>query len=214
MNAPPTGWNHWGNEGDLLDSGSGTWFVNDDNFASQSANPAVGLLDYTYEFRARLLVPLAASQGGNPGRWWPIGVYMSDLNNSMNRSAAYFGVENANPDFVVLDKPLSDAPGPNLDNGNFAVFRVIKNASADTVSLYIDGALIHTASAGGAVLNGADDPLTFGSFEVGAGSGTEWDYIRVVRGIVPNGTSIDPVPEPSTLSLLGLAGLALIRRRR
>jgi len=175
-------------------------------------NPAVGEANYTYEFRARLAVPLELAAGDNPGRWWPIGVYMSDKSNSMNRSAAYWGVEDHLPNFTVLDKPYGKAPGPNLSNGEYAVFRVINDASGtNTAKLYIDGVLYNTQAAGGPGLNGPDDPLTFGSFEVGINSQTEWDYIRVVRGLVPIGEAI--VPEPAGAGMLALAGLALLRRR-
>ncbi|MDA1180082.1 MAG: PEP-CTERM sorting domain-containing protein, partial [Planctomycetota bacterium] len=86
------------------------------------------------------------------------------------------------------------------------------------MSMYLNGGLVKTvthSSPGGSLMGGQDDPiLNIGASDGGTAMDVEWDYVRIKTGsVVPNGEPLNAVPEPSSFAMLGLAGLALLRRR-
>jgi hypothetical protein len=204
--------------GGVFSNGS-TWMLNGaSSLLYNSANPASNLETYTYDFRVKLLDQVVT--GSNPGRSWPVGVYMSDAANSMGRSQAWYGIEDGEPAYV-LDKPYAKFPvtvnngkaGLQLPIGQWSLLRVVQNQATNTTILYLNGTPIGASAAGG--LNGPDDPLTIGGIEAPSTIRVEWDYLRVFAGALNGTEALNAVPEP-TAGLLALVSgaLAMVRRRR
>jgi len=71
----------------------------------------------------------------------------------------------------------------------------------------------YAASTGAAIVVDTDQIVLVGTAD--GKNTTGLDYLRVVEGsLVGIGTSIDAVPEPATLALLGIGGLMMTVRRR
>ena len=81
----------------------------------------------------------------------------------------------------------------------------------NTVTWTIDGVTIATVDV-------TDEPFAgenifFGQFDINASSSTDPNARSLLFGLVDN-VEVIQVPEPGALSLLGFAGLAMLRRRR
>ena len=99
----------------------------------------------------------------------------------------------------------SDAAAAIGTTGKGVAFRITRNAADDlNLTLSIDGnELINRNLSQGSLTPNTD---TFGSFQI-ANNGADFHYL------LDNVTLTSNVPEPATLSLVGLGGLMLLRRR-
>lgn len=154
---------------------------------------------YTFETRVKLLNLDTAGTGAavvfdfdeatsGVDQYWKLHLYDAG---SGQYKAAFGDLYLTNP--VVVD----------IDNTSFHTYRVTVQGTTGT--LYVDGVEKGTSSIFTAVGTNA---LRFGDL-TGADDGTfVVDYIRM------NDTGAIAVPEPASLSAIGLAGLLLVRRRR
>jgi hypothetical protein len=90
----------------------------------------------------------------------------------------------------------------------FHTYRFAGDETTGILSLYVDGSTTPAHTWNGTA--SAADYLSFGVPNASqAGGQIEWDYVRWT-----NAGAYAPVPEPASLTLLALGGLALRRRRR
>ena len=93
-----------------------------------------------------------------------------------------------------------------------AEFNLSATAGADSVTVWLDPTLGLGNPAGGVTVSGqniAFDRLSISDY---SGNSANWGNIRF--GTTFDAVTIAPMPEPSTLALAGLGGLALLFRRR
>jgi hypothetical protein len=91
-------------------------------------------------------------------------------------------------------------------------FNLSATAASDTVTVWLDPTLGAGAPGGGSTVSGqniAFDRLSLSDY---SGNSANWGNIRF--GTTFDAVTIPPVPEPSTLALLGLGGLAVLLRRK
>lgn len=105
------------------------------------------------------------------------------------------------------------APYNTPVGGDWVTARIICDAANGTLGMYLNGELVYGFEYLGPRTNDFDNVLWIGK-EDGGSYPIAYDYIRVYNGVLDEFTPIDAVPEPVTLTLLGLGGLALIRRKR
>jgi len=221
----------------VIQQPGGTWLnnVNDGNMGSPT-NPTVDQQQYTIEYRFRMLGQLPTNQ---PGPVKPIWFHNSGAGGSPSQisrsrhwmsyhsggSDLWFEAPGAGPNrFQFADTDLGGTGAGSYWNqpgitGEWHTVRTIFDnlAATPNMSIYIDGALIATVNNNGnSMMNSVDDPGIFIGNQPEPGNSdrvpVEWDYLRIKLGVVPISEAL--VPEPSSVSLLGLAGLALLRRRR
>lgn len=116
-----------------------------------------------------------------------------------------FGVNNAN----------YTSTGVAADTGVHlfvAKFNLSATAGSDSVTMWLDPILGAGDPTGGITISGQDitfDRLAISDYD---GNSANWDEIR--WGTTFDAVTIAPVPEPSTLALAGLGGLALLFLRK
>lgn len=92
------------------------------------------------------------------------------------------------------------------------IYRLVYTSSTSTTSLYLDNnptALLTLVNNAGAAGDGFNYEFGFGHSN-SAPASVDMYYFKVASGA----HAPEAVPEPATLSLVGLAGLAMLRRRR
>ena len=134
--------------------------------------------------------------------------------------------------FFVVSANAATVPNTDLDDSPDTDF--IQNGSPDAIALFIDGTLVHYFSyegtaglLGGVAPNDvisspSDDNTTAGFSLQKIGSGANFgdfalSFIAITPGAVNTGQTFAAavvVPEPASMMLLGLAGGALLKRRR
>lgn len=219
-------YNFEGTWGSTVDSSSGeTWknLTNNGHIATQQ-NPTVGQTKWTIEYKFKFLTAVPQDQGQ------VIGAYFYNNGNTPStgnvaRQRNQFGYIAGDADVMFEPIYAGDNRFNYEDIGLFAVneWQTVRINFDDTaapaaMSMYINDALIKTVShqSGNSLIGGQDDPvMSLGAQDSG---GTlvdvEWDYLRIKTGsVVPIGEALNAVPEPSSFAMLGLAGLALLRRR-
>lgn len=137
-------------------------------------------------------------------------VLIAGLNSSLNSAKDFYVslVEGSSGDKFTLGwggfmapisvVPLSVASTDLLRNTEYDL--VIHHRTDNEIDFYLDGSLIATRSA----FPGIADRLGIGDFSGGTTVRLKADYVRVGM----------PVPEPVTLTLLGIGSLMALRRRR
>jgi hypothetical protein len=89
--------------------------------------------------------------------------------------------------------------------------RWLVEKSGNTVSWTIDGKRIATTDITGKTLGGTN--IYFGQADINSGSSTDANGRALIFGLVDN-VVVNQVPEPGALSLIAVAALPLMRRRR
>lgn len=100
--------------------------------------------------------------------------------------------------------------------GDWFTIRVVADPTAGLLTMYVNGVMAYqwadqTNELG--INPYADGYMAIGRGEMGS-SGVMWDYVRIYDGVLDGTTPLDAVPEPMTMTLLGLGGLAMLRRKR
>lgn len=93
-----------------------------------------------------------------------------------------------------------------LDNTAMHAYRIAFSAATDSFSLWRDGSLISDSLA---AFSSSNKTVSFGDASSTTAGAASLDYLRI-----DTTGAYAPVPEPATLSLLAVAGLAALRRRR
>jgi len=134
------------------------------------------------------------------------------------------GVPNGDPDGSIVGTLTLD-PGTGGNTGSATFNLVVTNVDFPLTAWHIHSGAPTTA---GPVFIGFANPATFrnGNLLTGTSGGLSTDNINLVlsnpsgyyfnthNGPFPGGAVRDQLPEPGALSLIGIAGLALLRRRR
>ena len=92
--------------------------------------------------------------------------------------------------------------------------RAVVDKGNTQTTLYLNGSPVVQWNAVAGFPETDDPGLVMGASDNGNRNGVEWDYVRVYKGALDGTTPLGPVPEPTSMALLGLGGLALLFRRR
>ncbi len=139
--------------------------------------------------------------GGAGGEWW----LRMETNGTLT--------------FLIQDSTnavISTTSTTVINDGAWRHIAITHDAVNDQMSLYVNGVLEGTASTAtlnGEILSGKDDFLRVGSWNVA----TSRQLVGLVDQVRISNTVLSPdgfVPEPASIMLLGLGGLAVLRRRR
>lgn len=132
---------------------------------------------------------------------------------SLNNSVTYYTTRyggSAVPAAQVLAFPSQTGAVSPAGALGFAWHDVVVEKAGNILTWSIDGSLIATADSTGATLSGNN--IFFGIFDINAGSSADPND-QLVTAIYDN-IVVTTIPEPTSLALLGLGGLALLARRR
>jgi hypothetical protein len=121
-------------------------------------------------------------------RWWKL---LLAKNASGQYQAVFAGIDPTQGNVTV-----------NIDNTSFHTYRVTVKGSTGT--LYVDGINKGTMNNFTVV---ATNSLRMGDLTTNADGEVAVDYVRM------NDTGAIPAPEPMALSVLGMGGLLMLRRR-
>ena len=91
----------------------------------------------------------------------------------------------------------------------FAWHEVVVDKSGDIVTWTMDGTLLATVDTAGMALGGGN--ILFGHSDINSSSSSDPNAPALLFTLVDN---VSVVPEPGSLALIALGGLALVRRRR
>ena len=133
---------------------------------------------------------------------------------SRNNTDAYyvnngFGSETAPAAQLALFPQQTGATAPGTQGMAWHLWEITK--IGNTVTWTIDGVTIATVDVTNEPFAGEN--IFFGQFDVNALSSTDPNVRSLLFGLVDN-VEVIQVPEPGALSLIGLAGAAMLRRRR
>lgn len=179
------------------DNNAGSW----DNYAGLSAAAPSSDVQASFKFRGNTLN--AVSSMGAEYTFtigWGTGSAM-DGGIPATAVALFLGSDGTTYNDRYADTTTTDAGADVM--GAFHDFTIIWNSATRNFSVYYDSTLKYTTTS----MNAGDlaDKVLFVSFGDYSGGDTglsgDWDEITVT-------------PEPTTLALLGLGGLALLRRRK
>lgn len=132
---------------------------------------------------------------------------------SLNNTATYYTTRYGNAAVPSAQATLYPAQAGAISPAGtlgFAWHDVVIEKAGSILTWSIDGSLIATADSAGATLSG--DNIFFGMFDINAGSSTDANDFLVTA--IYDNIVVTAIPEPSSLALVGLGGLALLARRR
>lgn len=189
----------------LNDAGSGydAWQVDD--------NATNGYAWYLHSFTAGELAAMsgqnwiAAMRMRQPGTNTAAdGDVLMDVHYGTKRFLVYFGTQ-------ADDDPtwdLDGAAGPTVAaipdlGGGYHLYEIRYDAATTLADFYVDGQLAYDDWAGAAA--GTPKRIAFGSAAGAPVDQANYNWVVV---------SLDPVPEPASLSLLGLGAAVALRRRK
>jgi len=95
-----------------------------------------------------------------------------------------------------------------FDSSTFHTYRLTTAGDSGPLNLYVDGSPTPATSFAG--IAAGTNRLAFGDLGGNEGGEVVWDYLRWTN----TGAIAPEVPEPSMLSLAGVASVALLRKRR
>ncbi len=129
---------------------------------------------------------------------------------------AYPTSTNFDPYFYVFAAQNAGGPGTYL--------QIYAAAEDSNIGLTFNGNVIETLDVNGVLPFAFGDPSTaaslsdllpVGTYAVTSGDGLiEWNNLSDNEFLTPDTLTISIIPEPTTAALLGLGGLAMMRRRR
>lgn len=146
--------------------------------------------------------------GGDYDHWNQEGIQLQIYNDAFGARlmAQYKPVGGSYQVFEGSTDPLAENCGLVGDWAIGEFHNVAFTWNATDLAFYLDGVLLNTAARGGGVQNF----LEVDHLNLGGG----WANIREFDGWIDNLAVRNDVPEPATICLLGLGGLALLKRRK
>jgi len=190
----------------------GTWIGGvGDGFArtTEEDSPLAGISSYTLEYKVRLLDPLDQSAVGAP-----IVVYNGGPDTARSRTFYGNSYYHGGDGCWIQDYPSKDEfASYTMLEDEWQVVRVVMDQANNTHKLFVNGILLVSNSGGASGYPDTDDPF----LSLGSSPGlqaTEWEYIRTYNGVLDGTTPLNAVPEPMTMTLLGLGALAVVRLKR
>lgn len=159
---------------------------------------------YTVEFRFRMNDIDVEEADAGVGAF---GFTVEDGDTAVN-SWWNLGVGRTGSQYSVLLRGGNSLNGVrvNIDNTDFHTYRVTQ--LGNTVTLYVDNNPVAAGSINDPRIDIAENALVWGDATGAGDSAFDVDYIYAYAG-----GAVAPVPEPTMLGLLGLAGVVLMRRR-
>jgi hypothetical protein len=123
---------------------------------------------------------------------------------------AGFGSETATAEQLLLFPQQTGATAPGTQGMAWHRWEIIRNENI--VTWTIDGVVISSVDVTAEPFGG--DNFFLGYFDINATSSADPNARSLLFGVFDNVEVVDVIPEPSALSLVAVAGLAALRRRR